>query len=82
MLEWSNDPECYACSSAASGKASNAVQVKGDDPDQKGYPGLPRWGFGLGLTTSPRKNITAVQPQRRGHIPPSDLVSVELGAEL
>jgi hypothetical protein len=81
-LEWSRHPESFACSIVATGRASNAGQVKGDDPDQKGYPGLPRWGFGLGLTTSPRKNIIAMQPQRRGHIPPSDVVSVEVGAEL
>ena len=26
-------------------------QVKGDEPDKKGYPGPPGWGFGVGLTT-------------------------------
>ena len=31
-------------------RASNARQVKGDDPDKKGYPGPPGWGFGVGLT--------------------------------
>jgi hypothetical protein len=35
----------------ATGWASHARQVKGDDPDKKGYPGLPGWGFGMGLTT-------------------------------
>jgi len=33
----------------ATGRASNARQVKGDDPDQKGYPGPPGWGYGVGL---------------------------------
>jgi hypothetical protein len=33
------------------GRASLARQVKGDDPDKKGYPGTPGWGFGVGLTT-------------------------------
>ena len=28
----------------ATGRASHARQVKGDDPDKKGYPGLPGWG--------------------------------------
>jgi len=41
--------------SYATGKASHARQVKGDDPDKKGYPGPPGWGFGVGLTTAPRK---------------------------
>jgi hypothetical protein len=34
-LEWSNDPECYAGVSVASGRASHCRQVKGDDPDKK-----------------------------------------------
>jgi hypothetical protein len=33
------------------GRASYARQVKGDDPDKKGYPGPPGWGLGVGLTT-------------------------------
>jgi len=36
----------------ATGRASHAGQVKTDDPDKKGYPGPPGWGFGVGLTTS------------------------------
>jgi len=31
------------------GRASHARQVKGDDPDEKGYPGSPSWGLGVGL---------------------------------
>jgi len=41
----------------ATGRASHARQVKGDDPDKKGYPGPPGWGLGMRLTTSPRKKI-------------------------
>jgi hypothetical protein len=42
----------------ATGRASHARQVKGDDPDKKGYPGPPVWGFGMGLTTPhSRKNL-------------------------
>jgi len=33
------------------GKASHARQVKGDDPDRKGYPGPPVWGFDVRLKT-------------------------------
>jgi hypothetical protein len=32
-------------------RASHAGQIMGDDPDKKGYPGPPGWGFGVGLTT-------------------------------
>ena len=39
----------------ATGRASHARQVKGDDPDKKGYPGAPGWGVGVGLTTPPSK---------------------------
>jgi hypothetical protein len=32
-LVWSNDPESYAGGSIATGKATHAGQVEGDDPD-------------------------------------------------
>ena len=32
-LEWSNDPESYAGSSIATGRASLAGKIKGDDSD-------------------------------------------------
>ena len=35
----------------ATGRATHARQVKGDGPDQKGYPGPPGRAFGMGLTT-------------------------------
>jgi hypothetical protein len=34
----------------ATGRASHARQVKGDDPDKKGYPDAPDCGFGMRLT--------------------------------
>jgi hypothetical protein len=40
-LAWSDDPESYAGGSVATGRASHARQVKGDDPDKKAYPGPP-----------------------------------------
>ena len=39
----------------ATGRASHARQVKGDDPDKKGYPGPSGWELGVRLTTPPRK---------------------------
>jgi hypothetical protein len=33
----------------ATGRANHARQVKGDNPDKKGYSGPPGWGFGVGL---------------------------------
>jgi hypothetical protein len=41
-------PESYAGGSVATGRASHAGQVKGDDPDEKRYPGPPGWGLGHG----------------------------------
>jgi len=53
-LAWSNDPESYAGSSVAAGRASNAGQVKGDDPFKKGIAGISKVGVGRGAT-SPSK---------------------------
>jgi len=39
----------------ATGRATLAGQVEGDDPDERGYPGPPGWGLAVRLTTSPRK---------------------------
>jgi hypothetical protein len=42
------DPKSYAGGSNATGMASHAGQVKGDEPDKKGYPGPPGWGLAWG----------------------------------
>jgi len=39
----------------ATGTATLAGQVEGDDPDERGYPGPPGWGLVVRLTTSPGK---------------------------
>jgi hypothetical protein len=49
----------------ATGRASHARRVKGDDPDKNGYPGPPGWGFSVGLTTPPRKKILLRNLKRR-----------------
>jgi hypothetical protein len=56
-LAWSNDLESHAGSSAATGRASHAGQIKGDDPDEKRYPGPSGCELGLGLTTHTVKYI-------------------------
>ena len=52
----------------ATGRASHARQVKGDDPDKKVYLGPPGWGFGMGLTTPPSKKkliVTKVEQSKK-----------------
>ena len=39
----------------ATGRASLAIQAKGDDSGKTGYPGPPGWGLGMKLTTPPHK---------------------------
>jgi hypothetical protein len=56
-LVWSYDPESYAGGSVAAGRVFHVGQVKGDDPDKKGYPDSPGWGLGVGSTTPPHKKL-------------------------
>jgi hypothetical protein len=51
----------------ATGRASHARPVKGDDQEKKGYAGPPGWGFGVGLTTPHSKKliITKVEQRKR-----------------
>jgi hypothetical protein len=45
---------------------AHARQVKGDDPDKKGYLGPPGWAFGVGLTTphSKKRIVTKVEQRK------------------
>jgi len=47
-LGWPNDPQSSAGGSVATGRVTQAGQVKGDGPDKKGHPGPPGWGLGWG----------------------------------
>ena len=58
----SHDPESYA------GRASHVRQVKGDDPDQMGYPCPPCWGLGVGLTTPPIKKLIVTKVEQRKNV--------------
>jgi len=49
----------------ATGSASHAIQVKGDDPDKKGYHGPTGWGFSVGLTTPHSKKRTVTKVEQR-----------------
>jgi hypothetical protein len=50
----------------ATGRTSHARQVKGDDPDKKGYPGPPGWGFGMGLITPHSKKYLLLRKSNKG----------------
>jgi hypothetical protein len=49
----------------ATGRASHARQVKGDDADKNGYPGPPGWEFGVGLTTQHTKELIVTKVEQR-----------------
>jgi len=57
-LAFSNDSESYAGGSLATGRACRARQIKGDNPNNKGYPGPPVWWVSVEVTTpSHRKYV-------------------------
>ena len=48
--------------------ATACAELKGDDPDKKGYPGPPGWGFGVGLTIPHSKTklfVTKVEQKKK-----------------
>jgi hypothetical protein len=58
-------PRAMLAVAYATGKASHARQVKGDEPDKKRYPGPPGRGFGVGLTTPHSKKLTVTKVEQR-----------------
>jgi hypothetical protein len=62
-------PRAMLAVAYATGMASQARKVKGDDPDKKGYPGPPGWGLGVRLTTPSVKKY-CYETSRGGKGPP------------
>jgi hypothetical protein len=58
-------PRAMLAVAYATGRAYHARQVKGDDPDKKGYPGPPDWGVGVGLTTPHSKKLIVTKVEKR-----------------
>jgi hypothetical protein len=58
-------PRAMLAVAYATGRASHTRQVKGDNPDKKGYPGLPGWVFGMGLTTPHSKKLIVTKVEQR-----------------
>jgi hypothetical protein len=52
----------------ATGRASHARQVKGDDQDKKGYPGPSGWVFGVGLRTPHSKKLIVTKAEQRNKL--------------
>ena len=67
-LAWSNGPESCSGGSEVTVMASRARQFKGDDPDKKGYPGPPCWGFGVGFTTPHGKKLIVMKVEQRNKL--------------
>jgi hypothetical protein len=59
-------PRAMLAVAYATGRASHARQVKGDDPDKMGYPGPPSWGFGVRLTTPHSKKNLLLRKSNKG----------------
>jgi hypothetical protein len=63
-------PRAMLAVAYATSRDSHPRQVKGDDPDKKGYPGPPGLGFGVGLKTPHSKKliVTKVEKGKAGWI--------------
>jgi hypothetical protein len=57
-------PRAMLAVAYATGRASHARHVEGDDPDKKGYSGPPGWGFGVGLTTPHSRKLIVTKAKK------------------
>ena len=64
-----NDPESYAGSSVATGRANLARQAKGEHTDKERYTGPPGWGLGRWASTP--------SPEKKTHM----LKNLDIGSE-
>jgi hypothetical protein len=58
-------PRAMLAVAYATGRASHARQVKGDDPRQKGIPWSSRVSLGVGLTTPHSKKFIFTKVEQR-----------------
>jgi hypothetical protein len=58
-------PRAMLAVAYATGRAPHARQVKGDDPDKKGYPGPAGWVFGVGRTIPHSKKLIVTKVEKR-----------------
>jgi hypothetical protein len=58
-------PRAMLAVAYVNGRASHARQVKDDDPDKKGYPGPPSWGFGVRLKPHTVKKLIVTKVEQR-----------------
>jgi hypothetical protein len=58
-------PRAMLAVAYATGRASHARQVQGDDPYKNGYPGPPGWGFGVGLTIPHSKKLIVTEVEKK-----------------
>jgi hypothetical protein len=65
-LVWSNDLENYVSGSVATGRASHAIELTGDDPDKRDTLVLQAGGWGMRLTTSPLYKYVIVEEANNG----------------
>jgi hypothetical protein len=61
-------PRAMLAVAYATARDSHARQVKGDDPDEKGYPGPPGWRFGVGLTIPHSKKLIVMKVEQRAKL--------------
>ena len=68
---WPNDPGSYAGGNIATGRVTQAGQVKGDGPHKNRHTGSPCWVFCEGPATLPHKINCKLKTLNEGMKPDS-----------